>query len=182
MICLQANLPLLQVGTHIVPSYEVRWIEQSITNAAHKAGHEKWIFAEDIASGVLVYLRDRFLGTRITLADLFEKIARTLDTVGFPDIAAKLEPAAPPISISLIELARQATPGFDLLFYQLVEERIEEARAAGASTLRLTDFVASVRLLEGKRRWERAVDGRRTELKTLLAHRAATGGFSFVIR
>ncbi|CAN5457973.1 hypothetical protein BH23VER1_BH23VER1_21460 [soil metagenome] len=182
MICLPANLPLLQVGSQEVHCYEARWLEQSIAQAARQAGHDKWIFAEDIAHGVLEYLRERFVGTRITLADLFDKIARTLDTVGFPDIAAKLEAAPPPIRVSLVDIAQQAAPGFDLLFYQLIDSRIQEIRISGASKIRFLDFQASVRLLEGSPRWQEAVPPRRAELLALLRHRASTGGFSFVLR
>jgi|GEM_PF-2799942 len=138
MICLHARLPLLHFGHCKVTYYEASWIEQSISQAAADAGHEKWIFAEDVALGVIQYLREKFEGSSITLPELFKKIARTLDTIGFPDIAAALKAEPPQIEVSLSEIVHQSAPGFELLLFRTLEKRLRELRHAGVKTVRFT--------------------------------------------
>lgn len=147
MICLPARLPLIQVGTCEVAHYGPRWIEGSIERAAREAGHETWIFAEDVAQGVIQYLRDLFPGSSIALADLFERIGATLRAIGFHDVAEHLRVEPPPVEISLSEIARRAAPGFDLLFFRLLDERIAQLRTDGVSSVRFTGLEASSRIL-----------------------------------
>ena len=89
-------MPLLLVGSKEVVHYEKEWLEEAITRAAHEAGHEKWWFAEDVAKGMILYLQKRFRRNTITLQELFDKIAKTLTTIGFQDVAENLVPTPPP--------------------------------------------------------------------------------------
>jgi hypothetical protein len=138
MICYSPRLPLLAAGGRETDSYGTAWVRQLIQRAATEAGHPQWVFAQDIASGVIEYLREKFTAPVITLAELHRKISRTLETVGFPDIAARLRLVPPPVEVSLAALAREASPGGELVFFHLLGERLSEAAATGAESVRLT--------------------------------------------
>lgn len=183
MICLPARLPLLEVGNQAITEYGEGWLSQSISQAAESAGHGKWLFAEDVARGVIEYLRDRFPGSKITLGDLFERISRTLDTIGFPDIAAQLQAAPPPARISLADLAREAGPGCELFFFCSLDERFAEARASGVDRIRFTGFDKCVQALVPDARAVTSREALRAEVLSHLRHRAASApGLRLVIR
>ena len=93
-------MPLLMIGSKEVVHYEQDWLAEAISRAALEAGHEKWWFAEDVAKGMVIYLQKRFRGTSITLEELFDKIGKTLTTIGFEDVADKLVPTPPPLRIT----------------------------------------------------------------------------------
>lgn len=138
MVCITPRLPSVQFGRHQTHRYDTDWIEQSIARAAAEAGHTKWVFANDIARGVIEYLSEKFPAPNISLSDLGNKISNTLETIGFPDIAALLEMAPPPVAISLASIARETGPAFELLFFQNLDNQIKKALADGVDKIRFT--------------------------------------------
>ena len=73
MICLPSQLPLLRFGNFEVVQYDARWLEDSITAAAERAGHEDWWVAGDIAKGIIEYLRLRYPSNTISVEELYGK-------------------------------------------------------------------------------------------------------------
>lgn len=67
MIALPSNLPLLRVGRFELTAFEPEWLEESIKDAARKAGHDEWWFACDITRSLILFLRNKFAGTVVTL-------------------------------------------------------------------------------------------------------------------
>jgi hypothetical protein len=149
-------MPLLRVGQHDVAHYEAGWLEDVIRRAAEAAGHRQWWPAADVARGVLQFLRDRFQKNIITLHDLFGKIGHTLKGIGFPDIADRMHVEPPPMELSLLDVARAAECGFELLFFRRLADELRELRDLGATRLHCAQIRPAVRHLLGARSWTTA--------------------------
>ena len=153
MICLPSQLPLLCFGDFEVVQYDARWLEDSIIAAAERAGHGEWWIAGDVAKGIIEYLRRRYPSNTITVEKLYEKISRALETMGYPDIAAELEVAPPPLRISLAEIASEAGEGFELVFFRLLRERLAETCLTGSQQIQCYGLKQGVKKLQRARRW-----------------------------
>ncbi len=190
MICLPARLPLLQVGEQHLIQYETRWLEHSIATAAESAGHDQWVFSADVARGVIQFLREGFSGSKITLNDLFERISQTLDKIGFPDIAARLEVTPPPVDIPLDAIARESCPACELFFFNELDARVREARASGIERVRFTGLNSALLELDPSRGSDQDSDTKtishdtlRAEILVFLRRRAAESpGFAFIVK
>ncbi|MGI9239217.1 MAG: hypothetical protein ACR2RV_00360, partial [Verrucomicrobiales bacterium] len=174
MICLPSQLPLLRFGNFEVVQYDARWLEDSIMAAAERAGHEDWWIATDIAKGIIEYLRQRYPSNTISVEELYEKISRALDVLGWDDVAAELQVGPPPLRISLAEIAKEAGDGFELAFFQLLRERLAETCVTGAQQVQCYGLKPGVKILRRARRWggrcqilaEEIAEFLRAELKT----------------
>lgn len=155
MIALREQLPLLRLGREEVVHYEESWLKEIIKDAAERSGCGDSWFADDIAKGIVLYLKERFPANSIGIEELFEKIARTLRAVGFDHVAGHLEPFAPPARLSLSRLAEAAGPGFELRFFQLLGERIEVLRSQGTRQVHCSELRDAVSQLCSTRRWSR---------------------------
>ncbi|MEM7385024.1 MAG: hypothetical protein AAF514_08780, partial [Verrucomicrobiota bacterium] len=131
-------MPLLRVGTHDIGDYGPQWLEQTILKAAVDAGHEKWWFAHDLTRSVFIYLKERFQKNIITLSELRDKVGAVLVSIGFEDIASKLAINPPPWRLSLADTARQAGNGFELAFYRILDQKIDECAQLGVTELKLS--------------------------------------------
>jgi hypothetical protein len=149
-------------------------LEDSIKAAAERAGHEDWWIAEDIARGIIEYLRQRYPGNTITVEELYEKISRALGVLGWDDVAAQLQVGPPPLRISLAEIAHEAGDGFELVFFRLLRERLAETCVTGSQQVQCYGLKQGVKILHRARRWgtrcqqlaEEIADFLRAELKT----------------
>lgn len=186
MISLPAQMPLLQVGTHQVAHYEKEWLQETIKRAAHEAGHEKWWFAEDVAKGVIIYLQKRFQYNTITLGELFDKVGRTLTTIGFSDVADKLQPTPPLLRLSLLDVARESGGGFELLFYELLRTKLRELFTLDAERVHCCDLKRCVKHLAATKKWTPHCDATKAEIvdfiQKLTDREPTPTGFNLVIR
>lgn len=153
MISFTSHMPLLRIGSVDIAHYEAGWLEEVLRRAATEAGHEQWWPARDVARGVIQFLRDRFQQKVITLQDLFGKIQATLQGIGFADIAERVQPEAPPVVVSLSDLAAEAGGGFELLFFRALGERVREMRELGVSRLHCTGTREAVLHFTGSTVW-----------------------------
>ncbi len=164
MIALPNQLPLLQYGDHEVDQYESRWLKDSITEAAHKAGHNDWWFANEIAQAVIEYLRHRFAGTVITIDALYDKIEQVLSHLGWRDIASALQVEPPPIRISLVEIATEAGSGYELNFFELLRRRVREIASISPRQIQVYGLRDAVMEICGAKRWSQRCDSLRAEI------------------
>jgi hypothetical protein len=152
MIALPSQLPLLRVGRYDLAAYDADWVEEGIRDAAREAGHEEWFFATDITRSLMIYLRSKFPGTIITLEDLNRRLQQILERVGFRDIGQRLSLSPPRIQVSLSDLVREAE-GYELRFFQLLEERLGEMLGLGARSITLSHTRESVKMLRAAHHW-----------------------------
>lgn len=152
MIALPSELPLLRVGRYELTTYEPAWLEESIKDAARKAGHDEWWFACDITRSLMLYLRNKFPGTAITLEEMNGRIRQILGKIGFKDIGDRVNLAPPLLHVSVHDLALEAD-GFELRFFQLFEERLSELMDLGARRITLSHTRRGVKFLRSARHW-----------------------------
>ncbi|MES2708217.1 MAG: hypothetical protein V4726_16610 [Verrucomicrobiota bacterium] len=177
MIALAAQLPLLRVGRYEVTTYGQDWLEENIRRAARAAGEGEWLFTEDIVSSLLVYLRERFAGSAITLEELSGKIRAILEKIGFGDIGQCVKLTPPALSLSLDDLAREAGEGFELRFFQLLDARVSELAALHAPSVALTASREGVKRLCAAKTWNQSCRALEKEIALFLRIRLPSNGF-----
>ncbi len=160
MIALPSQLPLLRIGPCDLTDYEPAWLTTCIRSAASRAGHADWWIAEDIGRGVLAYLQTRYPHSVITLSELEEKIRRTLQKIGYSDIAAAVEIEPPVVRLNLREIAREAS-GVELAFFRLLEVRLSGLADSGVRRIALHCAKEAVKILCAAKHWSQ--DCRRLE-------------------
>ena len=173
MIALPAQLPLLRVGRYEVTTYGQDWLEENIRDAARAAGQADWWFTPDIVRSLMIYLRERFPGSTITLDELTAKIRGILEKIGFTEIGDRVALTPPALSLSLDDLAREAGEGFELRFFQLLDARLQELADLGAPAVSLTESHDGVKRLCAAKYWTRTCRKLEQEIAIFLRNRMA---------
>jgi len=180
MIATRDQLPLLRLGHEEVVQYEESWVHDIIRDAAERSGCTDSWFTEDIAKGVILYLKKRFPGSSIDVKELFEKIDKTLRAIGFEHVAGHLEPSTPPASLSLSRLAKNAGDGYELVFFQLLSERLGNLRDMGTSRLHCSELRDAVVSLCRAKRWSPKCERLQIEILEFVANQMARSSKSEV--
>ena len=58
----------------------------------------------------------------VAFSQLSQTVRYVLKVIGYKEIIPYFSPAPPPISISLLEIAREAGTGYELAFFDLLEK------------------------------------------------------------
>ena len=168
MISLIGNRPALQIGRYQVIDYDTAWLDLALERAALAADHEDFPFVADIRSGIVQYLETKCPLKLLPLEDLFDKMRRMLVRIGCERIAEKLEPLAPPVTLSLVRAAMEAGNGFELAFFETLRVELVELRAAGAEEIRFTGLRESSMVLRGTAKWNKHCEALLTEIGAFL--------------
>lgn len=168
MISYIGNRPALQIGTHQVFDYDTVWLEDALRRAARAADHEDFPLIPEIRNGVELYLENQCALRLLQLEDLFDRMRRMLVKIGCERIAEKLEPLAPPLTVSLVEAARSAGNGFELAFFETIRAEITLLREVGAEDIRFTGLRESAMILRGRSKWNRQCDAMLAEITAFL--------------
>lgn len=168
MISFIGNRPALQIGPHQVLDYDTAWLEDALRRAARAADHEDFPLVAEIRNGVDLYLENQCSLRLLHLGDLFERMRKMLVKIGCERIAEKLEPLAPPLTVSLVEAARSAGNGFELAFFETVRAELSQLREAGAEDIRFTGLRESALILRGKSKWGRQCEILLAEISSFL--------------
>jgi hypothetical protein len=163
------NRPALQIGSRQVLDYDTAWLEDAIRRAARAADHEDFPLASEIRSGVEMYLEHKCALRLLHLEELFERMRKMLVKIGCVSIAEKLEPLAPPLTVSLVEAATAAGNGFELAFFENVRAELTGLREAGAEEIRFTGLRESTLILRGEEKWNKRCDALFAEIEAFLA-------------
>jgi hypothetical protein len=152
MIAYPQRLPLVVWrNSRLVPLSE-RWLVESIHEAAGKAGYPEWELAPHIARAIAVFLEEEFNRNTITLNQLQDMLAESIDKIGFPDVAKASVILSPKVSISLLDLARRSS--LELFFFPMLHQKIEDAIGYEASGLIFEEIRPCVKVLHQARRWK----------------------------
>lgn len=168
MISLIGNRPALQIGRYQVIEYDTAWLDDALRRAALAAEHEDFPFVADIRGGIVQYLETRCPLKLLHLEDLFERMRKMLVKIGCERIAEKLEPLAPPVTVSLVRAAMEAGNGFELGFFETLRTELNELRAAGAEEIRFTGLRESSMVLRGAVKWNKQCDALLSEIRAFL--------------
>jgi hypothetical protein len=155
VISLIGNRPALQIGHHQVIDYDTVWIEDALRRAARAADQEDFPFVDEIRSGVVQYLETKCPLKLMRLDELYDRMRRMLVKIGCTGIAEKLEPLAPPVTVSLVRAAMDAGNGFELAFFETLRAELASLRAAGAEEIRFTGLRESAMILRGASKWNK---------------------------
>ena len=169
MISIIGNRPALQIGRYQVFDYDTAWIDRALERAARAADHPDFPFVADIRAGVVVYLETKCPLKLLRLEDLFDRMRKMLVKIGCERIAEKLEPLAPPVTVSLVRAAMEAGNGFELAFFKTLRTELNELRAAGAEEIRFTGLRQSAMILRGCSKWNKHCEGLHSEIRSFLS-------------
>ena len=154
MIALPQKLPhVVWRNDRLVPLSE-GWLAESIEQAAAGAGYHRWHLAPEVARAIAVYLENDWVAPSLTLDSLREMVRRSLEGIGFEDIARKSLIVPPRVSISLMEIALRAP--IELEFYPLLRERLADALEVQVGGVKLEGLRDCSKVLDSAGRWRRA--------------------------
>jgi hypothetical protein len=169
VISLIGNRPALQIGRYQVIDYDTAWLDDAIRRAALAADHEDFPFVSDIRSGIVQYLETKCPLKLLHLDELYDRMRRMLVKIGCQKIAEKLEPLAPPVTVSLIRAAMDAGNGYELAFFANLRTELSELRAAGAEEIRFCGLRESALILRGSTKWNKHCENLLAEIRSFLA-------------
>ncbi len=168
MISLIGNRPALQIGRYQVIDYDTAWLDDALRRAARAADHEDFPFVGDIRSGIEKYLETKCPLKLLHLDELYDRLRRMLVKIGCERIAEKLEPLAPPVTVSLVHAAMEAGNGFELAFFATLRVELSELRLAGAEVIRFTGLRESTLILRGCTKWNKQCANLHEEIEAFL--------------
>jgi hypothetical protein len=168
VISLIGNRPALQIGRYQVIDYDTGWLDSALHRAALAANHEDFPFVADIRSGIVQYLETKCPLKLLPLDELYDRMRRMLVKIGCEKIAEKLEPLAPPVTVSLVRAAMEAGNGFELAFFEMLRSELAALRAAGAEEIHFTGLRESAMVLRGAMKWNRHCQALLTEIEAFV--------------
>lgn len=174
MISFIGNRPALQIGPYQVLDYDTAWLEDALRRAARAADHADFPLVSEIRSGVELYLENQCPLRLLHLEDLFERMRKMLVKIGCAGIAEKLEPLAPPLTVSLVSAANSAGNGFELAFFETIRSELALLRGAGAEDIRFTGLRESAMILRGESKWTRQCEVLLAEISAFLDSASST--------
>ena len=151
MIALPQRLPhVIWRNDRLVPLSE-GWLAESIEHAAEGAGYHRWHLAPEVARAIAVYLENDWVAPALPVDRLREMVRRSLEGIGYDDIAEKSLIVPPRVSISLMELAVRAP--YEIEFYPLLRERLADALEVQVGGVRLEGLRDCTKVLDAAARW-----------------------------
>jgi len=167
MISLPQQLPMIQIGPGQVAACDPDWLQNTLRGAARNVNVPDF-FADDVVRGVVYFLRNSYRGTVIAVETLFDKIRASLNDVGLKEMSEKLATTAPPISISLTDIARRAGSGYELMFYRILAERFHAAAERDIEHLYCYGLRKCVKQLTGAKIWSARCERLSREIQDFL--------------
>jgi hypothetical protein len=168
VISLIGNRPALQIGRYQVIDYDTEWLDSAIHRAALAANHEDFPFVAEIRSGIVEYLETKCPLKLLPIDELYDRMRRMLVKIGCEKIAEKLEPLAPPVTVSLVRAAMEAGNGFELAFFEMLRSELASLRAAGVEEIHFTGLRESAMVLRGAAKWNKHCQTLLTEIELFI--------------
>ena len=151
MIALPQPLPhIVWTNGRLVPLSE-GWLAESIERAAAVAGLPRWHLAPEVARAIALYLEDDWISPSLSIDHLNQMVRRSLEGIGYGEIAKVSLIVPPRVSISLSELAQRAP--YEIEFYPLLKERLGDAIEVQVAGVRLEGLRDCTKILDAAGRW-----------------------------
>jgi hypothetical protein len=152
MIALPQRLPhVIWKNNRLVPLSE-GWLAESIEHSAAAAGLPRWHLAQEVARAIAVYLENDWVAPALTTDHLQEMVRRSLEGIGYDEVARKSLIVPPRVSISLAELAWRADK-CELIFFDLLKQRLGDAMEVQVAGVRLEGLRDCTKILDHAGRW-----------------------------
>ncbi len=171
MIAFLDDHPLVRFPDGRTVAFERRWLEGCLSLAATRAGYERWWLASHVTESVSVYLRMDFEDPVVPVAGLEKAVKSVLQSIGYADVANHYATLPPPARLSLLQVAHEAGNGFELLFFNLLGERIEEVIDSGASHIECEGLEECAKHLRRAKNWRRDCSGLTEEIVSFVRTR-----------
>ncbi len=171
MIALPDRLPLVSHDAGYTTTFNRQWVDNSLRAAARAAGYEKWWLSGHVAQGVHNYLDEHHQGTVITTIEVEQAIQMILEGIGYDEVAREVRLAPPPVEVALPVLAEQASFGYELVFFQLLDKEISRLLDQGVQNIRFTGMRYAIKLLDDAKRWNKGCKTLRAEILVFLNNR-----------
>ena len=151
MIALPQRLPhVIWRNDRLVPLSE-GWLAESIEHAAAAAGHPRWHLAPEVARAIAVYLENDWIAPALPVDHLREMVRRSLEGIGYGEIAQRSLIVPPRVSISLSEIAARAP--YEIEFYPMLKQRLGDALDVQVTGVRLEGLRDCTKILDAAGRW-----------------------------
>src|SRR5438552_8585574 len=156
MVAFKEEFPYLSTDSGQLFEFNRDWLYAAITRAADEAGYPSWWLTEHVTKSIAFYLHLRNDENVVAFSQLAQTVRYVLEAIGYKEIGPHFVPCAPPISISLVDIAHEAGAGYELAFFDLLEKRINALIETGADNLQLCSLQSCVKHLRGVKIWTRA--------------------------
>jgi hypothetical protein len=105
---------------------------------------------------------------------LEKAVQSVLQVIGYSDVARCFETLPPPVTLSLPELARRAGTGYELVFFNLLHERLREILESSARQVEIHGLHDCVKLLRCAKHWSTDCSGLMSEIVSFIRSEAAS--------
>jgi len=173
MVAFKEEFPYLRTDTGQLFEFNRDWLHAAITRAAHEAGYPSWWLTDHVTESIAFYLHLRNDENVVAFNQLSQTVRYVLRAIGYKEIVPHFAPSPPPISISLLDIAKHAGAGYELAFFDLLEKRIDSLLETGADNVQLCSLQACVKQLRGVKTWTRTCDALREEIVCFVRERLA---------
>ncbi len=164
MIAFRDALPLIVMRDRRAMAFDREWLTRVLAVSAHRAGHADWSLAPHVAESVQEWMGTLHDYTTMPVESFTRAVREALKAIGFAEIGACFEAAAPFARISLVEIARQAGNGFELAFFNALESQLREVVRTGGSYCELHSLEQCVKVLRQHKYWSSSCDDLRAEI------------------
>jgi len=153
MIALPSDLPLVTWNAGRPVPLSAGWLAESIEFSLSGENFPHWQWTEDIVQAICLHLKDDYSGTEIHHTELIQIVRQSVEVLGYPDVANKIQLTAPRVVIHLPEIARHAD--IELAFFQELQSKLDEALCFVVRGIKLEGIRDSVKTLHQTKRWKR---------------------------
>lgn len=129
------------------------WLAESIEHSASTAGYSEWQWTQDITKAITFYLQKEFSGNLITPHQLTHIMRTSISTIGYPEVAQNATLIAPRVSIYLPDIAHHSQ--YEIIFFQKLRERLEEAFHVVVKGVKLEDIKTCVKIITKNQSWRK---------------------------
>jgi hypothetical protein len=168
MIALRDNYPLVRFQDGSVMNYDRAWLSSAVVRAAETAGYKKWWLTNHVTESISSFLKQEFDDNIVTISKLEKAVRSVLQVIGYADVAKCFETLPPPIRISLVDLARQADTGYELVFFEILRAKLQEVLDSRALQVELNGLHDCVKLLRSAKVWRNDCAGLMGEIVTFI--------------
>lgn len=168
MIALRDNYPLVRFNDGTIMNYNRAWLNSAVIRAAESAGYKKWWLTAHVTESVSSFLRQEFDENTVSIARLEKAVQSVLQVIGYSDVARCFQTLPAPVRVSLLDIARNAGSGYELLFFELLRARIREIIDSSAHQVELFDLHDCVKVLRSAKVWRSDCTGLMGEIVSFI--------------
>ena len=173
MVAFKEEFPYLRCDSGQLFEFDREWLHNAITRAADEAGYPSWWLTDHVTESIAFYLRLRTDESVVAFSQLSQTVRYVLKVIGYKEIIPHFAPAPPPITIALVDIAREAGAAYELGFFDRLEKKIDSLLTTGVEHLRLSSLHPCVKHLAGAKVWTRSCDVLRSEIVCFVREKLA---------